>query len=205
MTVDFEEAIRQAAKRADRAVNRAMAKYGHGLVTDEDDLTGVLVGNLDSELQGKIGGLTWVTSVVRHRKGIAAEERAIGADLIIHVSFQTPQRAYSKGVLVQAKRVEPETAMDRTQHKELVEQCDKMLAVTPSAFVFDYAKGSMRCASASRIAGTTNRVLYGECSWTSYRFFLELFRCPIGDPRLASAYVSDLPVPTSLTIKATGD
>jgi hypothetical protein len=205
VAVDFEETIRQAAKRADRAVDRAMTKYSHGLATDEDDLTGVLVGNLDSELEGQIGGLTWSTSIVRHRKGVAAEERAIGADLVIHVSFQTPERKYSKGVLVQAKRVEPETAMDNTQHRELVEQCDKMLALTASAFVFDYARGSMRCAAVSRIAGTTNRVLYGECNWTSYRFFLELFRCPIGDPRLTSARVRDLPVPTVLEIKATGD
>src|SRR4051794_41156355 len=122
------------------------------------------------------------------------------------MSASGPQNAkYSKGVLVQAKRVEPETAMDNTQHHELIEQCDKMLAVTASAFVFDYARGSMRCAAASRIAGTTNRVLYGECNWTSYRFFLELFRCPIGDPRLTSALVRELPVPTALMIKATGD
>ena len=205
MAVDFEETIRQAAKRADRAVNRAMTKYAHSLVTDEDDLTGILVGNLDSELDGQIGGLTWSTSIVRHRKGVAAEERAIGADLVIYVSFQTSQRIYSKGVLIQAKRVEPGTPMDNTPHQELVEQCRKMLTVTPSAFVFDYARGSMRCAAASRIAGTTNRVLYEECNWTSYRFFLELFRCPIGDPRLTSARVRDLPVPIVLEIKATGD
>lgn len=32
--------------------------------------------------------------------------------------------------------------MDSAQHQELVEQCDKMLAVTASAFVVDYARGS---------------------------------------------------------------
>jgi hypothetical protein len=205
MAIDFEESIKLAAKRADRAVNRTMTKYGSGLTTDEDDLTGVLVGNLDSEIEGQIGGLTWSTSIVRHRRGSAAEERTIGADLVIHVSFKTSQVEYSKGVLVQAKRVEPNIAMNNSQFQELVDQCGKMLAVTPSAFVFDYARGSMRCASASRIAGTTNRVLYGECSWPSYRFFLELFRCPIGDPRLTSAFVRDLPVPTVLEVKATGD
>ncbi len=205
MAMDFEESIKLAAKRADRAVNRTMTKYQSELTTDEDDLTGVLVGNLDSEIEGQIGGLTWSTSIVRHRRGSAAEERTIGADLIIHVSFKTSQLEYSKGVLVQAKRVEPNIAMSNQQFQELVDQCGKMLAVTPSAFVFDYAKGSMRCASASRIAGTTKRVLYGECIWTSYRFFLELFRCPIGDPRLTSALVRDLPVRTVLEVKATGD
>ena len=203
MALDFEEAVKAAARRADRGVNRAMAKYARGNVTDEDDLTGVLVGNLDAELDGQIAGLAWSTSIVRHRAGVAAEEARIGADLVIHVSFQTPQRRYAKGVLVQAKRVEPGASMATAEHRELIGQCGKMLAVTPAAFVFDYARGSMRCASASRIGGTSNRVLYDECSWTSYRFFLELFRSPVGDPRLTSALVDELPVPTVLKIEAT--
>jgi hypothetical protein len=203
VAIIFEETMREAARRADGAVNRAMGKYDRRLVTDEDDLTGVLIGQLDAALEGQIGDLTWSTSIVRHRRGGAAEEIAIGADLIIHVSFKTPQRKYAKGVLVQAKRVEPATPMGAQEHKELIQQCNKMLNVTPAAFVFDYARGSMRCASASRIAGTTNRILYEECSWTCYRFFLELFRCPIGDPRLTSARVRELPVPTVLEITAT--
>lgn len=203
MAAVFEEDIREAARVADRAVNRAMAKYGSGHVTDEDDLTGVLIGNLDSELDGRIGSLTWSTAILRHRKGVAAEEAKIGADMVIHVRFKTPDLTYSKGVLVQAKRVEPGVPMTAADHKELLAQCGKMLGVTPAAFVFDYARGSMRCASASRIAGTRSRVLYEECSWTSYRFFLELFRCPVGDPRLTSALVRDLPVPVVLEIKAT--
>lgn len=68
--MDFEESIKLAARRADRAVNRTMTKYQRDLTTDEDDLTGVLVGNLDSEIDGQIGGLTWSTSIVRHRRGI---------------------------------------------------------------------------------------------------------------------------------------
>jgi hypothetical protein len=43
------------------------------------------------------------------------------------------------------------------------------------------------------------------CNWTSYRFFLELFRSPIGDPNLTSALVRDLPVPTVIALKGSGD
>ena len=179
-----------------------MAKYDRGLVTDEDDLTGVLIGNLDAELDGQIGGLTWSTSILRHRKGKAAEEQKIGADMAIHVAIRMPERCYSKGVLIQAKRVEPGSAMPTGEYKNLISQCSKMLAVTPAAFVFDYAKSSMRCASASRVVGALNHALYEECSWTSYRFFLELFRCPIGDPRLTSALFDDLPVPNVVKISA---
>jgi hypothetical protein len=203
--MEFEDSIRKAASRADRAVNRAMEKYRRGEVTDEDDLTGVLVGNLDTELDGLIGDLRWSTAILRHRRGVASEERAIGADIVIHVNFETRARKYSKGVLVQAKRVEPGQELSGSGHAELVSQCNDMLRVTPASFVFDYAKGSMRCGPASRIAGTSNRNLYNECIWTSYRFFLELFRCPVGDPRLTSALVRELPVPTVVKIDASGD
>lgn len=167
----FDEAMRGAALAAESAVRRAMKKYRDGLVTDEDDLTGVLVGNLDTEFSKSIGGLKWSSSIVRHRKGTASEEQRIGADLIIHVSIKTSVQTYSKGVLVQAKRIEPKTLMTKQGHDELVRQCNKMQTITPASFVFDYAQKSMRCGSASKIAGSSNRELYAACNWTSYRFF----------------------------------
>ncbi|MDP3460171.1 MAG: hypothetical protein Q8S09_12945 [Hyphomonas sp.] len=201
----FDDAMRAAAKTADKAVGRAMYKYSQGLVTDEDDLTGVLVGNLDAEFDKKIAGIQWSSSILRHRKGIAAEEKRIGADLIIHVTLKTPIQSYSKAVLIQAKRHEPGNRMKTAEQTELTNQCKKMLAITPAAFVFDYTTRDMRCGSASKIFGSTNKDLYGACCWTSYRFFLELFRSPIGDPRLTSALVKDLPVPLTLNLLASGD
>ena len=187
-----------------------MAKYRDGLVTDEDDLTGILVGSLDAEFSAKdvrgVGGdLQWSSSILRHRSGVAAEEKRIGADMIIHVRVDTPIQTYSKAVLVQAKRHEPGEQMSTKQRTELLRQCKKMLAITPAAFVFDYAKGEMRCASATKIAGSANSDLYDSCNWTAYRFFLELFRCPIGDPKITSARATDLPVPIVLKLEGTGD
>lgn len=201
----FEDTMREAAAAADRAVRLAMKRYAQGYVTDEDDLTARLTGNLDSELSGQIGGLTWSATSVRHRKGTAAEEKRIGADLVIHVSLDTPTQKYSKGVLIQAKRVEPAGKLTTAEKTALDDQCDKMLAITPSAYVFDYAKKGMRVGAATRIRGATDRDLYRQCSWTPKRFFLELFRCPVGDQRLASAFVADLPVPTAIEIRATGE
>jgi len=203
MVRNFNNAVKEAAKRAATAVEYAMMKYSKGLVADEDDLTGVLVGQLDHALDGQIYGLTWSTSIVRHRKGIAAEEKATGADMVFHVRLKTRQHDYAKGVLIQAKKVEPRETMSKADHSRLINQCRTMLNITPASFVFDYAFGEMRCASASRISGSKNRVLHEECDWTTYRFFLELFRCPIGDPRLTSAQVRELPVPTVLEISAT--
>jgi hypothetical protein len=200
----FDNAMAKVAKAAEKATNRAMQKYSAGKVTDEDDLTGVLIGNLDAEISGHIGGLSWNTSVVRHRRGSAAEEKATGADILIHVEHNTRGHRYSKGVLVQAKRVEPGELMPKAADVALKAQCNTMLNLTPSSFIFVYAKGAMRCGSATKIAGASSRYLYTECSWTSYRFFLELFRCPIGDPRIVSGSVADLLVPNVVRIQGAG-
>lgn len=200
----FEDAVVAAAHAANDAVNEAMADYRAGQVTDEDDLTSWLLGILRNTFRGVIGGLTWRSSVLRHRSGTAAEEKRIGADMLIHVSMTAGTQNYSKGVLVQAKRSEPNSYITNDQQKELISQCNKMLSYSPSSFVFDYAKGSMRCGSAMKIAGSSNKNLYDACDWTSYRFFLELFRCSVGDKNIRSPLVRDLRVPVALTIKGTG-
>src|SRR5689334_18952182 len=99
----FEELTKEAAKIADKAATRTMRDmsfhYGH----DEDDVTGIFVGRLHSEFENNpLDGIDIRASILRHRKGVAAEERRIGADILIHVEMETPTQTYSKGVLIQA-------------------------------------------------------------------------------------------------------
>lgn len=203
MKSSLEQAFQDAAHTADRAVSAAMLKYSNGLVTDEDDITGVLIGQLDAAFDDEIGGITWSSSILRHRKGVAAQEKKAGADMLFHVSIKTPQLTYSKGVLIQSKRIDEDIATTAIGHKELLGQCDKMLDITPASFVFNYTKSGMRCASATKIAGTSSRVLNDSCNLTSYRFFLELFRCTTGDRNITSAKFDDLQVPQGIAIKGT--
>src|SRR5581483_9917524 len=109
--MDYEDDMRAAARAAVRGVNRAIKSLADGLVRREDDLSGVLKGNLDAELDGRIGHLTWQCAIVDHGSGRAALEREFGADILIHVNFDTPTIRYSKGVVVQAKRKDPGTLM----------------------------------------------------------------------------------------------
>jgi hypothetical protein len=201
--VTFEEATREAARVANNTVQRCIRKHRDGRAKHEDDLTGWIAGALDTALDGEIGGLTWDTSVLTHRR--SGEEGRYGADLLVHVRMETPTRRYSKGVLVQAKLVEPDENMSRRDHTDLMEQCQKMLDHTAASFVFNYSKRGMRCGSASVITGSSRRDLYGICQWTSCRFFLELFRCPIGDPNITSASVDDLAIRRELQITASGN
>jgi hypothetical protein len=193
--MDYEAEIAEAAHRAERATWEVMAGYRDGTASEEPAITGGLATALRIALTGKIAGLTWKTHVMKASSGKSAEESATGADLLMHIKFDTTKLKYSKGVLIQAKRVEPGVRMNKAEHKTLVEQCEQMLGITPCAFVFDYTKHALRCGSAIAIAGSTNRYLHSQCAWTSYRFFLEFFRCFIGDPRITGAEVSDLPAP----------
>jgi hypothetical protein len=203
----FDEVTRTAGHEAERAVALTITKLKGRYVYDEDDVTGFLVGSLHTVFDGnQIGGVVFSASILRHRRGMAAEERRYGADMLIHVSMNTPTQTYSKGVLIQAKKSEPTDYWSRTSHSQLVRQCNKMLAITPAAFVFNYTNNGVRCGAATRVAGA--KIVVGLnylCRWTSYRFFLELFRCPIGDPRITTAHVEDLPVPFILKIDLEGE
>jgi hypothetical protein len=207
--VTFEEVAFAAAKTANEAVVRTMRDYGRGFVTDEDDISPYLLGRIADALEGwKDGpehGVRWTASIIRHRRGEASEDHQTGADIMIHVSLDTPTEKYSKGALIQAKRFEPGERMTIVERTAMRRQCEKILRHSPAAFIFDYAKSSMRVGSASRILGAEDRVLHSICGWTSYRFLLELFRCPIGDTNLRSAYFRDLPDPPhKLFLTATG-
>ncbi len=199
----LEQAFHKAAHAADRAVSAAMLKYSNEMVTDEDDITGTLIGRLDTVFDEKIGGITWSSSILRHRKGVAAQEKKAGADMLFHVSIKTPQLTYSKGVLIQSKRIDEGMAMTAHGYKELLEQCDKMLNITPASFVFNYTKSGMRCASATKIVGASSRILNDSCNLTSYRFFLELFRCTTGDRNITSAKFDELQIPKGIAITGT--
>jgi hypothetical protein len=203
----FDEVTRKAAQEAERAVALTMKHLRRKHVYDEDDVSGFFIGSLQTIFDGtELGGVTVNASILRHRRGVAAEERRFGADLLIHVSMDTPTQTYSKGVLIQAKKSEPSDYWSARSHTELVNQCIKILAITPAAFVFNYGKDRIRCGAATRVAGAKVVVAPGYlCRWTSYRFFLELFRCPIGDPRITSANVDDLPVPFVLDIRIAGE
>lgn len=197
----LEKSFQEAARAADDAVNAAMLKYANGLVTDEDDITGALIGRLDAAFDRQIGGVTWSASILRHRRGVAAQEKRAGADMLLHVSIDTPGLTYSKGVLIQSKRIDEGDSMTMIGHRELLDQCNRMLAISPASFVFNYTKSGMRCASATKIAGTSGRVLNDACNLTSYRFFLELFRCTTGDRSINSARFDDLQIPQGIAIK----
>ncbi len=204
--MNFEQLAYRAAAVANRAANDVIGYYASGMYSDEPEITAGLATMLQHQFAGKrFAGLKWSATIMRHYSGHAAQEKRTGADLLIHVQLNTPQQTYSKGVLVQAKRERDKANLSGADHAELRDQCGRMLQFTPAAFVFHYTKTGIACASATLVQGSADRNLNRVCHWSSHRFFLELFRCPIGDPRMTIAMVDDLRVLNAIKIEGTGD
>ncbi|ESZ66637.1 hypothetical protein NL532_10160 [Mesorhizobium sp. C120A] len=201
--MSFESVMRDAAHKAADITDLVMGDLGAGLIKHEDDLSGAFAGAFRQGFRDlRTQGIHWNAAVLTHRR--SGEEGTYGADLLIHVKLDTPEQSYSKGVLVQSKRIGPRQNMSGKHHKDLKEQCEKMMGYTAESFVFAYDPAGMRCGSANRIAGATDRDVYDQCSWTPYRFFLEFFRCPAGDKNITSALVEDLRPRAALEITAKG-
>ncbi|RWQ22120.1 hypothetical protein [Mesorhizobium sp.] len=201
----FDEAMRDAALAAKGATEITTAKYAGGGLPAEPEISTYLIAQLDAKFGGgRIGGLNWSSSIVSNGSGKAADEKRIGADILLHVEPDTPTQKYSKGVLIQAKKTGASEVISPTKLSDLQGQCLRMLNHTAASFVINYTKSEMRIGPATRFSGTTNRKIHEQCTWTAYRFFLELFRCPVGDTRIHSEKVLDLPPPHIIYLQAEG-
>lgn len=197
-----EDSLVAAAKRAQDAVSDVLDAYRDGTLPRETSINGALAHELRRVFNNaQIAGLTWHARVLTSEGG-NSEERQTGADLLIHVEMDTPALRYSKGVLVQAKRVGPDDEIRTDDHRRMVRQCGDILRITPASFVFSVSPFEMRCGSAIALRGIADRHLHQQCCWTSYRFFLELFRCPIGDNKIRSQQVEDLNLPYGVELRA---
>ncbi|MBU8876558.1 hypothetical protein KQ910_22485 [Reyranella sp. MMS21-HV4-11] len=190
----FREMAYKAAGRANAAVAGATRNYIAGIYPREEDITAGLITLLTNNFSGrKFADFKWSARIMNRGPGSANQEGKTGADMLLHVKIDTPTISYSKGVLIQAKRKDDGAALATADHTDLVNQCSKMLDISASSFVVNYSKKGMRFASASIVRDSSDKVLSNMCVWSSHRFFLELFRCPIGDPRITSARYDALP------------
>ena len=186
---EFEEAARQAAQSCADVIGAMVDGEFH----DEDDINPAWARDLSKSLNGHIHGLVWKSRILRHRKGVAGEEKKTGADFILHYKFNSPKLSMSKGLLIQAKKSESGEKLSSSREKELRLQCKKMLEITPASFVSNYCAGGMRFGSALRVFGLTDTTLSEDLEMSPHTFFFQFFQCPIGDSRINSHHYLDLP------------
>ncbi|SEG40496.1 hypothetical protein SAMN04488045_2681 [Thalassococcus halodurans] len=195
--MSFERDVEEAAFRAANACDAAVKKYAKGDVVDEPNITGALLGQLDARLEGMIGEIEWRSRFVRGGPGKAAEESWVGADILLNVRLNAYGRYYDKGVLIQSKRLEENNILSTAEADRLHKQCRDMIHRTFAAYVFVYATNGIRCGGAASFYDYSDQNIHDSCPWSSYQFFTELFRCPIGDPLLREANFAKVLAPES--------
>jgi len=124
-------------------------------------------------------------------RGRNAEESVLGADF--HGTFEvfSSEIRVAKGFLAQAKLLEPSATLPSRDLSRLREQCQRMLDLSPDSFVFLYSTKGVRVASAASVTSATNGVIDDLGTKTIAEFFLDHFKCFIGDPRLGHPTIVD--------------
>ena len=166
----------------ERALREVVGALSTGRIEQEADLTSQFVGEIRGELRrGDFGShYQWDIKVLTDR-GPGAQEKTYGADLLVVQSFDLADYKLTKGFLAQAKLRDK-----RLDRPGLADQCQRMLRVTPDAFVFEYAKSGINVISASAAMASGGQL--DQLRAKSFNDFLAEFMTSfIGDPRLDAA------------------
>ena len=114
--------------------------------------------------------------------------------MVLHIV--TPDYEIRKGVLVQAKNLEPGKKLDTSIAKVLRGQCKDMLNITSSSFVFLYSNSGVTTLSATQVEGSKRNDLHVLELWNNSTriFFMDFINCWVGDPHLKATDKTSLAV-----------
>ncbi len=185
--------IRQSAKHLADAANRTVASLTQGRVQQEPAFTDRMLGRIEEAMDGyRVKGVIWNAMTLTDRSS-GAQEKKYGADFLAVVEIAISGFVAKKGVLAQAKLIEPDESISLRDFNHMVEQCNKMLSYSPASFVFLYSQSGISIVSALSVAGLQPRINPHEAySQSTQRFFEILFECVIGDKKLHTATIGTL-------------
>lgn len=171
---------------ANEAIGAVVSQLTAGRIEQEPDFTSQFVGEIRGEIRrAGASGYSWDIKVLTDR-GRGAQERTYGADLLVVQHFETDDYRVTKGFLAQAK-LEGRAA----RRAEMVRQCERMLAITPDAFIFRYGNGGIAVAAASGAVASSGAV--NELRWKPFNdFLLDFLTSFVGDARLSAATAQEL-------------
>jgi hypothetical protein len=117
------------------------------------------------------------------------------------LEIDTPDYEVRKGVLVQAKNLEPGKKLSTSVANDLRGQCKDMLDLTPASFVFLYSKTGVMTLSAATVEGSKRNDLHVLEQWSNSTrvFFMDFVKCWVGDPRLSATDRETLAVMRALS------
>jgi hypothetical protein len=178
----YYHAVRDVASQISSAINHSVRALQQGRVEQEPAMTDRMLGAIEQSLEGfRTRGIRWGAKTLTDR-GKGSQESRYGADFMGVLNVSLPDYAVSKGFLAQAKMLRG-GSVDGLD--ELKRQCERMLNLSPDAFVFLYDIKGVRVVSAISVIATNSdpTFLYSR---SAKRFFEEHLQCFIGDRAIQS-------------------
>ena len=185
-----------------------MEGYRRHRFIDEPHITDRLMGAIETKINGMtrahlamplpFGGgvrmpLQWQAMTLRAGPASAAHEQRFGADILGVLTIRTRDYRNPKGFLAQAKRAEPGASFNSREWRRLRRQCEKMLTVTPDAFVIAYSRSrGVRFFSAQAVSSFEGRDLFKLYDLSVRSFFERHLQSFIGDRRLDKPEIETL-------------
>ena len=178
----------------DRFQNRLFSSDGESQLMDAPRVPVIVTHTAeDSFVTQSQGSIVWKDRNLRTGRGIAAEEKRHGADLMGVLDLDLSGYRSKKGFLAQAKRAEPGQQFSKPDWNRLHLQCETMLFRTPASFVWVYSKSKgMRIFSANSVLGLNSKDIFDFYSRSVSSFFENHIECFLGDYRLNSTDVQTL-------------
>lgn len=189
------EDAREFSQKLAQATKRVCEDYKVGDVEYEEPFSDQLCGRLKETLVDfQSPHIDWQADVATEGRGRGrlrgrtlkktTEEPLFGADIVMTIDVDTPEYKTRKGFLVQSKRLEVGQAIASSEHKRLVDQCEKMLRVTPASMVFLYSVNGVAVLPATAVLATQHRRLNEVATYEIEWLFHDFAICWFGDPLL---------------------
>jgi hypothetical protein len=192
-------------RRFDDAIDGVVRRVGYDAsslcrriesIADEDDFTSRLAQNIERSLDDRLIGGVYFTAFTKKLtwRGPKAEERALGADLMLVLRMKADAFDVSKGYLVQAKMNAgslSEISVDEPQR--LSNQIDAMLKVTSDSYVWAYSDEGIAVARAGSFQAALSARLEKEFEPLAFTtFFRAALRSHTGDYKFKARSPTDL-------------
>lgn len=191
------------ARKLAGATARVVQDYASGDVLHEEPFSDQLCGRLKETLQDfSTENIDWQVNTATRKLGrgrLSArtltktkEEPEFGADIVMALDIETEGYSVRKGYLAQAKRLEKGQLLRSDEHRRLLNQCERMLSLTPSSMVFLYSKQDVTVVPAAAVLALKHFDLWKIETYEPRILYRDFAICWFGDTKLQATNPASL-------------
>jgi hypothetical protein len=182
--------IRRIANLIDKSANRTVEDLIEGRVQQEPSFTERMIIRISDAVNGYIhNNIRWQAVTLTDR-GPNAQEKRYGADFVGVLQINLPEFNTSKGFLAQAKLLKKYEFMKKSEIKKMLDQCNKMLHISPDSYVFFYSTNGIYIVPAISVISSTDFSPSSLYSYSVARFFETHFKSFIGDRNISTPEIT---------------